>query len=236
MWRLWIRCGTACVLTILAATAADAEAIQVVYKVGVLKQCEFVDSTESCRDFHASFPLTLTFDTQVINEHSEPGRLTRFYGEPTVSDIPLALRNDFPTLGPASRAAAEVARFSVEDGVRVRESGVTSSQVASVGGSDFHRDFSLIANGSFDVRPELDARSFARFLATAPFHQFSIADSIELATGGFELLSYSGRVSLAEPPAVTPEPASLLLVATGLVCLHRRRRGSERQPGLVYTK
>jgi hypothetical protein len=211
-----------------AATAADAEPIQVVYKVDVLKQCEFVGSEESCRDFHASFPMTLTFDSHVINEHTEPGRITRFYGEPTVSDIPLPLRNDFPPFGAAQRTAAETARFSVEDGVWVRESGVTIRQFASVERNDFHRDFALIASGGVESMPELDARSFARFLATAPFHQFSLADSIELASGGFDSLAYYGQVSLEEPPAVTPEPASLLLMTTGMMCLRLRRRANRR--------
>jgi hypothetical protein len=73
--------------------------------------------------------------------------------------------------------------------------------------------------------PQLDALSFARFLATAPFHQFSLADSIELASGRFDQLAYYGRVSLEEGPVVTPEPASLLLVATGMMCVRLRRRG-----------
>ena len=222
MWRRWGRCGTACVVTVLAgaATVADAEPIQVVYKVDVFRQCEFVD-VESCREFSASFPLTLTFDSQVINEHAEEGRLTRVYGEPTVSDIPLPRRNDFPPFGPPLRIAGETARL--ENGIWLRESLMTIRHNVSVDRNDFHRDISLIADGGSDAMPELDARSFARFLGTAPSRQFSVADSIELATGGFDLVVYYGRASLEETPVVTPEPASLLLVASGLMCLRRRR-------------
>jgi hypothetical protein len=196
--------------------------------VDVFKQCEFMNAEETCREFNASFPLTMMFDSQVSNEHAEPGRLTKFYGPPTISDVPLALRSDFPPFGAAQRTAAETARFSVEEGAWVRESIVTIRQSTSVDRNDFHRDFSLIATGQFESLPELDALSFARFLASAPFHQFSLADSVELASGGFDLLSYYGRVSLEEEPVVTPEPASLLLVATGMMCVRLRRRGSRR--------
>ena len=104
---------------------------------------------------------------------------------------------------------------------------MTIRQVASVNGSDYHRDFSLIASGEYRFAPALDAGSFAQFLGTAPFRQFGLSDSVERADGGFELLSYAGRVSLES--TATPEPGSLLLVAAGMFSgLFRRRARTSR--------
>ena len=72
--------------------------------------------------------------------------------------------------------------------------------------------------------PALGAESFIAFLARAPFHQFALSDSVELASGGFEALSYIGTVSLESNAMPTPEPASLLLLSTGLGALAVRRR------------
>jgi hypothetical protein len=232
MWRRWVRFGLAlaAALTAGAASSARADPIRVVYRVDVFRQCEFANSTETCRDFNQSFPLTLTFDSEVTIEHGDGRQQTRFYGEPTLSSFSLPLRDDFPVMGAPRRTAAETARFSEESGVWRRESLVEIRQDASVDRNDFHRDLQITASGEFAIQPELTAQSFARFLGTAPFHQFFVADSIELATGGFELLGYFGRLSIEDdPPLATPEPGSFLLVAGGMVCLRRiaRRRSSD---------
>lgn len=53
-----------------------------------------------------------------------------------------------------------------------------------------------------------------RFLGIA-VRQFSFFDSIELPSGGFDALTYFGRVSIAQEPGVAPEPSTLLLVGMG---------------------
>jgi hypothetical protein len=218
--------ATAAIFVTLSS-AALADPVAIVYRIDIYKQCEFVVNGETCREFHSSFPLTLTFDSNTFNEHGDDLDRTRFYGAPSVSDVPLMRRTDFPPVTEEVREAAERAQFVAVDGGWRRESSVIIRDDASAGGSDYHRDLSLIASGQFSSVPDLNGLSFAQFLATAPFHQFNVADSIELASGGFESNSYYGHVSL-ESAVVTPEPASLLLLGTGLAALAGRRRARAR--------
>lgn len=228
MWRSLARVGSAAAAIVLAqAVAATAEPIQVVYRIGIVQQCEYANGGTTCREYRATFPVTLTFDTDVFSTHGSDEDRTNFYGTPTVSDIPLPGRTDFPPLAETLRQAAERAQVFPGASTWFRESSVLIRQGASQGGSDYHRDLSFIAHGDFASVPELTGASFARFLGTAPFRQFAFADSVELASGGFEALSYRGTISL-DAPVATPEPASMFLIGTGLAGMAVRRRRARR--------
>ena len=229
MFSRWVRLGTAvAAIATVAPSTAQADPIRALYRVEVFARCTCANNSETCSEFHTSFPVTLTFDSETLIDRGDDSDRTRFYGSPTVSDIPLALRDDFPPLHETLRQAAERAQFLPDDHGWRRESGVAIRFGASVDFNDFHRDLAFDANGVFPFVPELNAASFARFLGEAPFRQFSVADSIELASGGFELLSYRGKPTI-ESVTATPEPASLLLTATGILCFSRRRPRGRRQ-------
>jgi len=211
------------------SSRAAADPLRVVYRIDVFQKCTFVDNAIPWTDFRASFPLTLMFDSHVRSMQSDDSHQSQSYGEPTVSAIPLPpLRPDFPTLAPNGRSVGEGAQFFDDRQAWVRSSGVVISEFLSASQGDFHRDFSLNASGEFLSRPQLDAQSLATFLGTAPFRQFSLADALERADGGFELAQYVGHVSLEAPGAATPEPSSLLLVATGILSIAWRRRQGHR--------
>jgi hypothetical protein len=216
----------AAAIVVAFASVVRAEAIQIVYKIDIFQLCEYRSVGETCRDVRTSFPLTLTFDSQIVNGYGDDLDRVRFYGPPSVSDIPLPRRTDFPPVVETQRQAAERAQFDAGLNAWRRESSVLIRHGGSRDGSDFHRDVSLIAHGEFSSVPVLNAQSFAQFLGTAPFRQFNVADSVELASGGFEAISYYGHVSL-DSPVVTPEPGSLLLLATGLGTLTVRRRSRQ---------
>jgi PEP-CTERM motif len=218
---------------------AEADPIRVTYRVDVTDRCTFANNAEVCRAFDASFPLTLSFDGTIVESHSTDGDLLVFYGSPTLSNVPPQLRDDFPPFDQPGRLAGDRERFELDLNGWVREADVTIRQFARVNGSDYTRGYFLYANETFASAPALNAQSFVRFLGTAAFRRFSVSDAVERADGGFELLSYSGQLSL-ESTAATPEPSSFLLVAGGALSLVWRRRRDRhrafRPPGGGYGK
>jgi hypothetical protein len=226
MWRVTMGAGIVFAGMTLSAAPADADPIQVVYRIDILRQCEYSGGMETCRGFTASFPLTLSFDSQITTSHGNEMDRTNFYGPPTFSDIPLPRSEDFPPMVETFRLAAERAQVFPGDSAFTREASAMIRHTGARGGSDYHWDFGLFASGGYPAMPTLDAHTFATFLATAPFRQFYLGDTVELADGGFQALTYFGSVSL-ESQAPVPEPASVLLLATGLagIGVRRWRRG-----------
>src|SRR5206468_7846601 len=129
--RAIARLGIATAIIIAAlSSVALAEPIAIVYRIDIYKQCEYAVTSETCHDFRSSFPLTLTFDSNILNEHGDDLDRTVFYGTPSVSDMPLALRTDFPALHQTVREAAERAQFVASANAWLRESSVIIRQGA----------------------------------------------------------------------------------------------------------
>lgn len=223
-----VRMGIATAVAVSAmGSVAAAEPISVTYRIAITETCDYGPGGLTCSEYRASspfasFPSTVTFDTQPTISYGNDLDRTRFYGAPVVSEIPLSHRADFPPLTETMRQAAERAQFIAEHNAWRRDSGIQIRYGASVDANDYHRDISLLANGEFATVPNLTGLTFAQFLGTAPWRQFAFSDAVELANGGFELRSFRGDVTLDS--VVTPAPASLLLLGTGLAALGLRRR------------
>jgi hypothetical protein len=236
-WKVPTAGALSLMLLFAAADTTAADPLTTRYTIHIFERCEASGFAGlDCGGFSAAFPLILTFDSRITNEHGDEHDLTRFYGEPTFSDVPLPGK-EFPRLDQSSRFAAERAHVLPGEAMFFREAAVVHRQGSSIGGNDYHRDISLTAEHRYASLPELGARSLAHFLGTASFRQFAFGDSIELASGGFEGVFYRGRVDLA----ATPEPATWLLFCAAAVTfvapriMRRGRLGTQNRRRCVIT-
>jgi hypothetical protein len=218
---------------VLTAPEVGAEPIRATYRAEVSRLCyqsALNSGPEDCREYRASFPVTLEFDTEGTAYETDTQR-ARLYSHPVLSAIPLPAPR-FPPLPELNRQeASELLTFDGgewrrEAFVIIRhEGGIQDSS----DGSEFSRDLALYAVGGFVAPPVLSAHSFVEFLGTAPSRYFAL--SFGRMIFGDDLSSYSEAntyygtfSSVTATPDPVPEPASVVLLGTGLAAAVFRRR------------
>jgi PEP-CTERM motif len=231
-------------LVILAVSVcsppAAAEPITAVYDVQILERFSRTGPPPGVTEpFTQQFLLSMTFDPA-----SSPG--SGVYGRPVFSPVPLAI--------PSSPSGLTLREFGSTTHIPTASGGFVARAESGVFGSfndagnPVVYDAVLTLTGSllsstppvattpetFPIHLTIGTSStkflYSSCLGVGPFGPS--ADSCTDAQGAAtRIVRYSGRLTLLETtPAAIPEPATLALVASGLVILSRRRVTSQNRP------
>lgn len=215
------------ILGVSTVGRASADPITATYLVNVTERC----FAGGCEAFESAFSLTLRFDSGITFEDLGAQTQVRTYGPPIFSAVPLARPEVSsraaesartidvaafvgPPLGPWRHLADAQHRFEFTEEDNIRHV--------------WHLGLHTIQDKLLTA-PELTAASMARFLATPNGPDVSNAfryvfsrstpDGIWLPGS----VGYVGSVSLAGGPAPIPEPATMTLLAAGMLLVGRRR-------------
>ena len=228
MHRTWFVIASAgSILLLLAATGA-ADPITATYSIHIDERCD----PNTCLPFsRPDFPLTLTFDS-AFSESISDTEQDRFYGVPEFSSVPLGLPEVLPGVSPQGFPTAQI-NVLRDTGLWDHFGNALLVSLVTIDNIEFRWTTELFrVHGGF-ATPELGAHELTRLLGEGPntsdaagfaAFSFSARDASDTFLPG--TLVYEGSATFQDSVA-TPEPATLGLVAVGLIgsLLNARRRG-----------
>ena len=214
----------------LVASSVCAEPISIVYSIHITDRCVLAQ----CNTFSAAFPLTMTFDSGVTSQFDSPTFHTKSYGPPSFSAVPLERPAIPPSATPLPRTldtAAQQAAGTWEH--RALADGLVRLLTPEV---DHLWTLRLFASQSGVPTPELSPHTMATLLgqpANPPgsraFFEYGYFAADPRTEQSFDSISYVGSALVADDQAPIPEPATCVLVGSGLMgAWYQKRRQMKR--------
>jgi len=231
------RLQLAAILSVLPAAAATAEPLKFHYLISGIETCTLAGCVAA--DI-APFRVGLSFDGEITRNDQSPTERVMQFGAPTFTDIDLPLPSLPASAFDAFRHTIDIATFLngdwIHTGSAFRETHAHDDLI------DYRQVVQLYANRQgLSAAPGLGAATLGTFLADPEAgHLFSFGMELkDRATGEFlpgTLVYRSFAVPvLDDEPAPVPEPASMVLLSSGLAVvgakLRRRSRNKRRAVG-----
>jgi hypothetical protein len=198
--------GTALLCFALRPSSAAADVITATYAVEIILRC-----MPLCEPFSTNFELGLTFNDRAQLVGETPEEFGARYGMSTFTGIPASL---------ISGSTAKSHHADTVENVHQVSGGWQRQAVAQRStwdGEHLDSIFNVVleASGFVPSRPVLNGRSFAEFLGQGEQRSLHLTGTTD----------YIGRVALLGEPtsSPTPEPGTLLLIASGIVGAATRR-------------
>jgi hypothetical protein len=206
---------------IAVPSAAAAEPISFLFHIQIERRC----TIEACEAFDAGFPLTLT--TESVGFGSDTAAThERWYSNPVFSPIPLERPSPAPDAMPLYSPAVDMTFWmGGEFGWRRVAHAYNGMELVS-GDTTYNWNTSIYrVQDNVWPLPPLTAPNMAEFLGSSRGSGFFGFNYSGVSRGGAltaDSIAYIGTATLV-PTAPVPEPATCLLVASGVLVLLRRK-------------